>query len=45
MILKFYTLEHANEKMKTETHRYEIFQMKLPEISYKFSKRMITSAA
>lgn len=40
-ILKFYTLEHANESMKTETHEYEIFQMKLPEIHYKFSKRIV----
>ena len=43
MILKHYTLEHANEKMKTETHEYDVFQMKLPEISFKFSKRITTA--
>lgn len=42
MILKHYTLELADEGMKTETHLYEIFQAKLPEINYKFSKRIST---
>ena len=42
MVLKHYTLELADEGMKTETHLYEIFQAKLPEINYKFSKRIST---
>ena len=40
MVLKFYALEHADAEMKQETFAYDLFQIKLPSIHYKFAKRL-----
>ena len=39
MVLKFYTLEHSDPKMKLETFGYDIYQKKIPSIRFTFTKR------
>ena len=40
MVLKFYTLEHSDPKMKIETFGYDIYQKELPCIMFNFKKRI-----
>ena len=44
MLLKFYTLEHADPEMKKETFSYDFFAIKLPKIYFKFAKRIPASS-
>ena len=39
LVLKFYSLEHADPKMKKKNIQYDIFQMELPSIRFTFKKR------
>ena len=40
MITKCYELEHLDSELKTKTRAYELFQMQLPSLRYRFKKRI-----
>ena len=39
ILLKLYSLEHADSDMKKETFLFNIYQIKMPKINYTFTKR------
>ena len=41
MILKFYTLELCDERLKEKVHLYDFFQMRPPVFKFKFQKRIL----
>lgn len=39
MVLKFYTMEHADPELKKKTFAYDIYQPQLPVIRFNYAKR------
>lgn len=39
LVFKLYSLEHSDPEMKKKTFPFNIYQIKLPTIRYKFAKR------